>query len=68
MDTVDEKKYAAAFLQKEYKKIQDAKANGTYIPTTVTAAATTKMIDDKDEEVNREEDGVDDGSEGADVE
>lgn len=63
MDTVDEKKYAAAFLQKEYKKIQDAKANGTYVATTsaVPAAATEVTKEDEDEEVNGEEDVVDDG-------
>ncbi|MCJ1245765.1 hypothetical protein MMC30_002969 [Trapelia coarctata] len=78
MDTVDEKKYAATFLQKEYKKIEDAKSNRTYVPTTVVvpAAATEDATDDKDEEVNHEEDVVDDGngdiksegSEGTDVE
>lgn len=78
METVDEKKYAAAFLQKEYKKIQDAMANGTFVPTTVaaTASANESAMDEKDEEAKNGDEAADaddadikdEGGEGMDVE
>ena len=55
LETDGGRKYTAAFLQKEFKKIEDAQVNSTFVPST-SAAATTTASDDEigknDEEFN----------------
>lgn len=64
METVDGNKYAAAFLQKEYKKIQDAISNGTFVPSTSAApASAAENMDDKDGAAMDDEDVTQDGEE-----
>jgi len=64
MDTVDGNKYAAVFLQKEYKKIQDAISNGTFVPSTSAApASAAESMNDRDEDAKDDGDVIQDGEE-----
>ena len=56
------KKYTPAFLQSEFKKIQDAQANGTFVLSANTGAPTVPSSDEKDQNdaVNGVEDNEND--------